>query len=550
MGSIARLRIRRSAAQLHALAQLEREIRASDPHTRRKYLRDFNSAFRHYESVLDLGQLATAVREADVLLVGDYHALAKSQRFAAGLVRQIATERPVVVGLEMIFARDQNLLDAWHRGEFDARELRERIRFDLDWGYDWEPFYELLESSRAHALATYGLDCTPRNDLRRIGMRDRHAAARLAEVRDRHPEATLVVLFGESHLAPNHLPELLHALRPTDRILTVLQNVDNLYWQAAGERNQPVEAVRVSRDVVCVFNSTPLEKYESYRLCLDRWRAEHATTPDLAPLFNNIVGALLRFLNLGPYPASVQTQLRLVVDQLPPVYWRPSERRVRRLLARKVTYEAEIETVLDRLEHQGCCYVPEAGAMLVSDFHLAHGAQEAARFLHYVWRGSSGPCVPASEDSFYTRVIEEALAYFGSRALCPALPPVREFELYAKYSLTQEAVEAIGIRSYREFMHLLDFLVTHKDYEANLRHYRECPQLLTHGVRCEGEAFRFLTRQLGYMLGSDLYDAYLAGRIAKRFLRSLFSRRLDKPGASRSIYFGIQRRLRRSRRPV
>ena len=46
----------------------------------------------------------------------------------------------------------------------------------------------------------------------------------------------------------------------------MLQNVDALYWRAAGEQHEQVEAVRVEDDVVCVFNSTPLEKYENYRL--------------------------------------------------------------------------------------------------------------------------------------------------------------------------------------------------------------------------------------------------------------------------------------------
>jgi len=42
------LRSRRSAAQLHAIASVEREIRAIDPAAGRKYLRDFREAYRSY----------------------------------------------------------------------------------------------------------------------------------------------------------------------------------------------------------------------------------------------------------------------------------------------------------------------------------------------------------------------------------------------------------------------------------------------------------------------------------------------------------------------
>ena len=75
MASTSNLRSRRSAAQLHALAGVEREIRVRDSHNRRKYLRDFNQAFRNYESVLDADQLRDSVRSADIVLIGDYHAL-------------------------------------------------------------------------------------------------------------------------------------------------------------------------------------------------------------------------------------------------------------------------------------------------------------------------------------------------------------------------------------------------------------------------------------------------------------------------------------------
>src|SRR5580658_3082253 len=272
MASTVNLRSRRSAAQLQALAGVEREIHAQDSHGRRKYLREFNQAFRNYDSLLDSQQLQNALHAADVVLIGDYHALPVAQRYAASLLEQraLAGDRQVVLGVETIFARDQHILEEWWRREIDEAELRQRIRFDLDWGYDWTPFYELLVAARDHGESIYGLDCMPRESLRKIGARDRHAAAKIAEIRQRHPNAVIFVLFGESHLAPGHLPRVLQKALPGAKVLTVLQNIDALYWRAAGEPVDKVEAVRVQEDVLCVFNATPLEKYESYRLFLDQ----------------------------------------------------------------------------------------------------------------------------------------------------------------------------------------------------------------------------------------------------------------------------------------
>ncbi len=109
MASTANLRFRRSAAQLHALAGVEREIRAQDSHYRRKYLREFSQSFREYDCVLDPQRLDQAIQRADIVLIGDYHALPAAQHYAAAAVEQraLAGDRPVVLGVETIFARDR-----------------------------------------------------------------------------------------------------------------------------------------------------------------------------------------------------------------------------------------------------------------------------------------------------------------------------------------------------------------------------------------------------------------------------------------------------------
>ena len=436
MSSTANLRSRRSAAQLHALAGVEREIRAQDSHNRRKYLREFNEAYRTYESVLDAEQIQTALRAADIILVGDYHALPAAQRHAASLVEQRALigDRPVVLGVETIFARDQHILDEWWRREIEESELRQRIRFDLDWGYDWAPFYELLVTARDHAEALYGLDCMPREDLRKIGARDRHAAAKIAEIRERHPEAVIFVLFGESHLAPGHLPSALRQQIPAAKTLTVLQNIDALYWRAAGERAAKVEGVRVNDEVLCVFNATPLEKYESYRLFLDQWsRCDDG--PDFAPTIYNLIDSLARFLEINRYSPHNGTQPKFLVDMLPEVYGGSSDAMLRRLLSRKGIGAQELESMLTSVAERGGAYLPPVNAFYVREFQMIHAAEDATRFLHQACQGLPQRLNSVSEqgngdgkrgrspiDEFYARVVEHAVGYFGSRVLYPSRP--------------------------------------------------------------------------------------------------------------------------------
>jgi uncharacterized iron-regulated protein len=512
---------RRNAAQMHALASVEREVRANDSSGRRKYLRDFSNAFRSYESVIDGQQLTTMVGAADVILIGDYHALPSAQRFAATLLEQRAQpgDRPVVLGMETIFSRHQHILEEWWRREIDEGEFRQRIRFDLDWNYEWPPFYELLVTAREHADAVYGLDCMPREDLRKIGARDRHAADKIAEVHQRHPNAVILVLFGESHLAPQHLPRALRGRLPGQRVLTVLQNVDPLYWQATEVQQERVEAVRVSDDVVCVFNSTPLEKYESYRLCLSRWNQEGEQQPDLGPTIYNLIDSLLRFLDVDRYSSHNGTQPKFLVDLLPEIHCGSSDARLRRLLSR-VTGEAErIEAMLRKVEARGSVYLPAINAFYIREFQMTCAAEEASRFLHHACRGlplrrnghalATGEPIVEPVDRFYARTLEHALAYFGSRVLYPARPAISD----------QEACEFSRAA---------------------------CERLMHDALHSDRTRFDALAQKLGYTLGSQLYDAYLRGCVSRSVLRHLFLARIEQPGKARKMCWELARKVRAS----
>jgi hypothetical protein len=526
MSSSANLRIRRSAAELQALAGVEREIRVQDSHNRRKYLRDFNQSFRSYESLLNRDQLRECLHPADVILIGDYHALPSAQRFAASLLEQraLAGDRPVVLGVETIFARDQHILDEWWRREIEEAELRQRIRFDLDWGYDWAPFYELLVTARDHGEALYGLDCMPRENLRKIGARDRHAAAKLAEIRQHHPEAVIFVLFGESHLAPAHLPREVRRQLPDAKILTVLQNIDALYWRAAGERADKVEAVRVNPEVVCVFNATPLEKYESYRLFLDQWsRCDDG--PDFAPTIYNLIDSLASFLEINRYSPHNSTQPKFLVDMLPEVYGGSSDAILQRLLSRKGISEQERESMLACVEERGSAYLPQVNSFYIRDFQMMYAAEDAARFLHQACQGLprrlNGHFVAEAAgdagrnlaiDRFYTRVVEHAVAYFGSRVLYPS--------------------RAVA------------------DSESGLPLSRAaCEKAAQAAMRAEQEDFESSARDWGYRIGNQIYDAYLAGKIAPAGLRRLFLTHLDEPGLARKVCATVISKLRSIARP-
>lgn len=528
------LRFRRSAAQLHALAEVERTIRATDTKCRRKYLRDFSNAFQTYRRVLRDKSLRQRLSEADVILVGDYHALPASQRFTASLIESLVADgRDVVLGVEAIVARDQHILDEWQRHEIDSDELRSRIRFETDWGYDWQPFRELLERARCAGVKIHGLDCTPRQDMRSIRARDRHAAVKIDQLRAAHPDAVTVVLFGESHLAPNHLPRLVREMREDDHVLTVLQNVDSLYWMSAGEPQDLVEAVEVRDDVICVFSATPLEKYEHYRLCIERWKQERAGRLDLAPSFYNLISSLFRFLNVNPYAVRGGRSRPFLIDELPEVWCVASEEQLERLLIRRMS--TRIREVTQMVEQQGSYFISQRNVIVAHEFRMPWAAEQAARFVHHACRGGAAKAANA-EDDFYSSVLETALGFLGSKILCPSRKLYEETQVYSAYQATDRQIEELGLTK-RSHQLLLDWILIHRDYEKNRRRYRQIPVRLKNPAEFNSAERELATHMLGHLLGTELYTAYLRGRISKRMLRNFFFKDMSKLSAAKTLYF-------------
>jgi hypothetical protein len=148
------------------------------------------------------------------------------------------------------------------------------------------------------------------------------------------------------------------------------------------------------------------------------------------------------------------------------------------------------------------------------------------------------------QDEFYLQVMESALAFFGSKVLCPSRKLFAESEIYDRYMRSPEDIEREGW-DLRRYVQMLDFIVLHKDYERNRRKYVLLPELLSDAMEFDSRRKQELVRMLGHALGSSLYRAYVSGGIGKRWLRQLFLKDISRPGFARALYFGAADLARR-----
>src|SRR5207253_1391283 len=234
------------------------EIHASPS---RKYIQEFNDEFRSFQSPCRPDEILREAGEANLIWVGDYHALPASQSYVVELLKEIAQNKEnVALAVEPVFARSQRELDRWMSGKISEREFLDRIRYEEEWGCDWAGYKAIFDAARQLRIPVYGVDCHPRNDMRSIGRRDLGVARRIAKLMEKNPGQTLVVVFGESHLAANHLPGRVRAILERKGIpakeLLILQNIDALYWKLQESGHGEFRAVWVREAAYCVFNAT------------------------------------------------------------------------------------------------------------------------------------------------------------------------------------------------------------------------------------------------------------------------------------------------------
>src|SRR5437867_3967509 len=476
------------ALQKATVARLKKEILGVDRNARKRYIRDFHDEFSRLEGLSTFDDLVIACYQADLVYVGDYHALPSSQEFAARLLSEIAERsREVVLCLEMVYTRNQKILDRYMADEIDEAEFLKGIRYDVDWGYDWASFRRLFEVARRHGLSVYGIDCEPRSGLRYIRKRDAHAAARIADIAQARPRAKIVVVTGESHLARNHMPRKVTAGLKTRALerrgIIVLQNLEEIYWQLAERGEERADVVTLGPGRFCHFDTSPIAKYEAYRQTLEVWKgdAEDSEDVDLSSTVYSMIDTILKFLRIDKYSHYVAGnggRREFLVDVYPDIY-----------------------SGLDDKEME----------------HLLRGHSLAP---------------------------EDALGFFGSKLLDPSRNHFFETEFYQYYRKDRETIERETRYGFDEFNAIIHFILLHKKFEQSYAQYDEVPPEILEGLRAEPRRANVLIHELGYFLGQQIHDAYRAGVLDRRAINRLYHSSFRDSGSALKTYLDLTERLR------
>lgn len=536
--------------QKQEVARLKREIFGTDRKPRSAYIREFLEEHTDYEAVSNEVELLRDARRARIIYVGDYHALTQSQLFAARLLEKLRN-CPVLLGLEMLYGRNQAALEDWMRERIDDEGFFRRVRYELEWGYDPKGFLEILRVARRYGMPTRGIDYAPRNDLRYIRKRDSNVAAKIADILKQNPGRMLVVVFGESHLAGSHLPaKVLGHFRdgPPPRSLIILQNLDEIYWKAACAGDEAEDLVlRLRPGVYCVLNATPFEKYESYRRQLEIWRSQDREDRkvDLTSTVYNLIGAISDFLGVARTRECLRFEgvcLERFIEAYPEVYGILELQDFESLLESSTLSPTQIKEIMNHVVREQSCYVARVNAIFIGKFNLVHGAEEAAHFVNFALKQQRYEEYRKvrldPEATFYLMVLEEALGYFGSKIIVPTRNHLADSPVFHWKALPKPERELLGI-SWPQVRWMRRFVREHKRSERSRRKDVKTSGIITEGVSSRGRTFTLLTHELGYLLGEQIYRGYLEGVFSRTDLAALFRKRFEDRGSPRDSYFEI-----------
>ena len=505
-------RRRREAAE-----GLRQEILGGDGWLQHPYFKDLERTLAAKPSPVELGRVFHAARQAGIVFLGEFHALRSCQEFAAELLEQMANgPGRVALGVEFVYTRQQHILDQRQAGGLDDEQFLKRMHYREEWGYPWQGYALLLDRARSLHVPVFALDVPPRGGYEGLHNRDEHAARRISTMVAADPDADILVLFGESHLARSHLPAAVNRrLRRSGMskdAVTIFQDPDTPYWRLVVGEESPPPAAALGKDIWAVFHETPLAKYEAYRQVLQRWRGD---TPqeeevDLTPAVQHLILVLLDWLEISP------SRYRLVhragwaetlEDAYPEVYSGPDACDLLAPILEEHGRTAEdVEDGVRRYRERGVLYDPRSNTLFLERYYPGRAAGEGARFLRAALTGRLFQPPEACADPAlraYGSAYNEALAHLGTRLVDPS-----------SSSLTPGAGGPDAAS--REWM------AAHVRLEGGSR-LKPTAEVLE-PLRRSRELSRGLARDLGRRLGEQIYQCVRAGDWDGPRLRDLFRR--------------------------
>ena len=122
-----------------------------------KYYQTYKREFRSFQKISTKKELIKKARQSDIIFGADFHPFAQSQRTHLRILRELVKgSRPLILALETVDSRFQEIVTAYLNNEFDDATFLKKINYDRSWGFPWENYKVLFEFAKASKFEYMG----------------------------------------------------------------------------------------------------------------------------------------------------------------------------------------------------------------------------------------------------------------------------------------------------------------------------------------------------------------------------------------------------------
>ncbi len=491
-------------------------------------------------------ELNEAVKKRRIVLYGDFHTLRQSQRGLLRVVRNY-TERQknnkVVIALEMFKAIDQDFIDGYLAGKIPEQQFLDSVNYANEWGFPWPNFKMILDHAKARKLPVIGIN-TENAGKDSLASRDRYAANCLADAAEKYPDHKIFCLIGEYHLADQHLPKALASelkrRKKKNDVLRILNNVDQYYFelQKHPASHSSTDVLRMRPDFFCIMNSPPWMKWQSFSFweelrhtgAVQVAESENDFDPDpdldfhaddsfdVDYQFLQFVKNLAGFLNLKIEDSTLESFH---------ILYSPDGDFFQDLSQDEDMAKGDAGRMIARSGVDGVFFVSKSKTILLTYVSINNLAEAAGQYLHTLLTGLDDLQTGDAED-FYRRVMKGAVGMIASKILnprrkCMELHHFRQFikrqkgkKLRGPAELKNKTAEAV--------LRFDKWLTTRLEGRDDVPPFALPQKAL---VELDRKTNYELSRDIGQMLGFNLYKKVIANKEPASTIRRLFKRQIN-----------------------
>lgn len=448
------------------------------------YKQDYEKEIRRPWRLSSLNDLLSQIKQADILLLGDFHALQQSQKAHLRLLRLLPAKTPKILFVECISAQDQECLDLYQQGQITEEKFLSDTRWQERWGFSWRSYRPLFRWAKKKNVPIVAID----KDLKKHGetslkIRDQFSAQVIVDKLKNSPASTLgIVIMGDYHISQGHLPKEIKQLWPEAKIARVFQNSEPIYFKLSQKfKDLDTDVIRFSSWDFGIVSVAPWVKW--YSLLNHLQEQDEDLSPD-----ERIYEDLIKFFRL------LKQDWQLILDEDFEV-----------VTLNDSSFFDQLETDLGPNELRDVSYLvtqgmhiyfPQYKKLFLAKTTLNHMAEAAAVVCLYKCSQSSW-WLPTQREYLIQLIWLQIVAYVGSKFINPKRKTDTIYDIKSRLKKKKDPALLWTLKLYQQGEW---WAVTGK---ARLAFFKQVPKKQ-----------RFAVAQLlGYFLGEKIYYG-----IAKKYL--------------------------------